>query len=94
MQFSQGEIQQLQEVLRVELFEKVLDKKYCISNAKWHSKMGNKVATTGWYAAAENQQKKINKLAELQRKLKRTKWSLVEVDPWFFGEDIDENMEM
>ena len=83
MHFSQADIQQLQQVLREQIYSLTLDKGYFISNAKWYSKNGNKVASTDMYTSAENQQQKINKLAELQRKLKRTKYSLVQIDPWF-----------
>ena len=73
MHFSQADIQQLQQVLREQIYSLPLDKGYYISNAKWYSKNRNKVASTNMYTSAENKQQKINKLAELQRKLKRTK---------------------
>ena len=83
MHFSQADIQQLQQVLRKEIYSLTLDKGYFISNAKCYSELNNKVLSTEMYTSAENQQQKINKLAELQRKLKRTKYSLVQIDPWF-----------
>ena len=83
MHFSQADIQQLQQVLRKEISSLTLDRDYCISSAKWYSQIGDKVESTEVYTIAENQQQKINKLAELQRKLKRTKYSLVQIDPWF-----------
>ena len=89
MQFSQGEIQQLQEVLREEIYQLTHENMAYISNARYFSKRGEKELAGNCYVTAEKLQQKINKLAELQRKLKRTKWSLVEVDPWFFDEDSE-----
>ena len=83
MHFSQADIQQLQQVLREQIYSLTLDKGYYIATAKYHSELNNKVVSTEMYTYAENQQQKINKLAELQRKLKRTKYSLVQIDPWF-----------
>ena len=83
MHFSQADIQQLQQVLRKEISSLTLEKACCISEAKHYSGVSNNVVSTDLYTCAENQQQKINKLAELQRKLKRTKYSLVQIDPWF-----------
>ena len=80
MQFSQGEIQQLQEVLREEIYQLTHENMAYISNARYFSKRGEKELAGNCYVTAENQQKKINKLAELQRKMKRTKGCLVERD--------------
>ena len=82
MHFSQADIQQLQQVLREQIYSLTLDKGYYIATAKYFSELNNKVVSTEMYTYAENQQQKINKLAELQRKLKRTKYSLVQIDPW------------
>ena len=87
MHFSQADIQQLQQVLREKIYSLTLDRDYYISTAKHHSEVNNKVDTTYVYTCAENEQQKINKLSELQRKLKRTKYSLVQIDP-LFEEDL------
>lgn len=94
MQFSQCEIQQLQEVLREEIYQLTQDKSMAVATAKYYSEYKNKERASYSYRSAEIIQQKINKLAELQRKLKRTKWSLIEVDPWFFDEDSDDDMGM
>ena len=83
MHFSQADIQQLQQVLREQIYSLTLGKAYYIRDAKYYSEVNNKVASTDLYTSAENEQQKINKLAELQRKLKRTKYSLVQIDPRF-----------
>ena len=89
MQFSQGEIQQLQEVLREAIYNLTHTNTAYVSNARYFSKRGEKEVAGSCYVKSEKLQQKINKLAEIQRKLKRTKWSLVEVDPWFFDEDSE-----
>ena len=83
MHFSQADIQQLQQVLREQIYSLTLEKAYYIRDAKYYSEVNNKVASTDLYTCAENQQQKINKLAELQRKLKRTKYALVQTFPRF-----------
>ena len=88
MQFSQGEIQQLQEFLREEIHHLTHENMVNVSNAKFFSKRGQKELAGNCYVTAEKLQQKINKLAELQRKLKRTKGSLVEVEPWVLDGDI------
>ena len=93
MQFSQGEIQQLQEFLREEIHQLTHENMAYVSNARYFSKRGEKDLAGNCYVTAEKIQQKINKLAELQRKLKRTKLSLVEVDTWF-DENSDDDMEM
>ena len=92
MHFSQADIQQLQQVLREQISSLTLGKAYCISDAKYFSELNNKVVSTDLYTNAENQQKKINKLAELQRKLKRTKYSLVQMDPWFEEDFMEDDL--
>lgn len=78
MQFSQGEIQQLQEVLREEIYFQTRDKELAVATAKYYSEYKDKERASYSYRSAEIIQQKINKLAELQRKLKRPKGYLIE----------------
>lgn len=92
MHFSQADIQQLQQVLRKEISSLTLDRDICISTAKYFSELNKKVVSAEMYTSAENEQQKINKLAELQRKLKRTKYSLVQIDPWFEEDFMEDDL--
>ena len=93
MHFSQADIQQLQQVLREQIYSLTMDRGYHIVTAKYFSALHNKVVSTEMYTYAENQQQqKINKLAELQRKLKRTKYSLVQMYPWFEEDFMEDDL--
>ena len=78
MQFSQGEIQQLQMILQGEINVLTDCKRTFKDMAKVSSQLGNKEVANEDYKHVEWYRQKINKLAELQRKLKRTKGHLIE----------------